>query len=123
MVGDKGPPSWTDVKGQLADLDRATLLGPLRDLYKASKDNQTFFHTRYGLGADVLRPYKATIDRWLFPDAVGNQCVSVARAKKSDRRLQEGRRPTGRTGRADGVLLRTRRQLQSGNGASGRRLF
>jgi len=76
-------PTWTDVKGRLADFDRAGLIGLVQDLYAASKDNQAFLHTRFGLGDDVLKPYKATIDRWLWPDAFKNQDTSVAKAKKA----------------------------------------
>ena len=61
-------PSWTDVKAKLASFDRLGLLGLIQDLYAAHKDNQAFLHTRFGLGADVLHPYKETLDRWLWPD-------------------------------------------------------
>ena len=54
-------PSWTDVKVKLASFDRLELLGLIQDLYAAHKDNQAFLHTRFGLGADVLQPYK---ERW-----------------------------------------------------------
>ncbi len=30
---------------------------------------------------DVLRPYKETLDRWLWPDVLRNQNTSVAKAK------------------------------------------
>lgn len=49
----------------------------------ASKDNQTFLHARFTLGGDVLKPFKVTIDRWLWPDAFKNQDTSVAKAKKA----------------------------------------
>jgi len=55
----------------------------VQDLYAAHKDNQTFLHTRFGLGEDVLEPYKETLDRWLWPDPLRNQNVSVARAKQA----------------------------------------
>ena len=32
---------------------------------------------------DVLKPYKAAIDRWLWPDVFKNQDTSVAKAKKA----------------------------------------
>lgn len=83
VAGKKGSPSWSDVKGRLTDLDRAGLVGLVQDLYAASKDNQTFLHARFGLGDDVLKPYKATIDRWLWPDVFKNQDTSVAKAKKA----------------------------------------
>lgn len=79
----RSKPGWYDVKANLADFDRAGLIGLLHDLYAASKDNQAFLHARFGLGADVLKPYKATIDRWLWPDVFKNQDTSVAKAKKA----------------------------------------
>ena len=60
--------SWSDVKASLADVDRDGLLRLVQDIYSASKDNQLFLHTRFGLGGDVLAPYKATISRWVSPD-------------------------------------------------------
>ena len=76
-------PSWTDVKAELANFDRLGLLGLIQDLYTAHKDNQTFLHARLGLGADILKPYKETLDRWLWPDVLRNQDTSVAKAKQA----------------------------------------
>jgi hypothetical protein len=45
--------------------------------------NRTFLHTRFGLGKDVLEPYKRIIDRWLWPDAFRKQDTSVAKAKQA----------------------------------------
>jgi hypothetical protein len=82
MTG-RSKPSWSDVKDKLADFDRPGLLGLVQDLYVASKDNQAFLHARLNLGEDVLKPYKETIDRWLWPDVFKNQDTSVAKAKKA----------------------------------------
>lgn len=82
MTG-RNRPTWSDVKGKLADLDRQGLIGLVQDLYAASKDNQAFLHARFALGDDVLKPYKTTIDRWLWPDVFKNQDTSVAKAKKA----------------------------------------
>lgn len=79
----KKAPSWSDVKDKLADIDRQGLIGLVQGLYAASKDNQAFLHARFGLGDDVLKPYKVTIDRWLWPDVFKNQDTSVAKAKKA----------------------------------------
>ena len=76
-------PKWADVKAKLASLDKIGLIGLVQDLYAANKDNQTFLHTRFGLGEDVLEPYKETLDRWLWPDPLRNQDVSVAKAKQA----------------------------------------
>ena len=79
----KSQPSWTDVKAKLASFDRTGLLDLIHDLYAAHKDNQTFLHTRFGLCADVLKPYKQTIDRWLWPDVLRKQDTSVNKAKQA----------------------------------------
>ena len=83
MATKKNTPSWSDVKTRLAEFDRAGLLGLIQDLYAASKDNQVFLHARLSLGSDVLKPYKATIDRWLWPDMFKKQYTSVSKAKKA----------------------------------------
>jgi hypothetical protein len=79
----KGQPKWTNVKAKLANFDRAGLLGLVQDLYAAHPDNRTFLHTRFGLGEDMLRPYKETIDGWLWPDAFSSQVPSVLKAKQA----------------------------------------
>lgn len=79
----KTSPTWSDVKGKLAEFDRAGLFGIVQDLYAVSKANQAFLHTRFDLGGDVLAPYKTIIDRWLWPDVIKNQDTSVAAAKKA----------------------------------------
>jgi hypothetical protein len=76
-------PTWTDVKAQLSRFDRPGLLGLIQDLYIAHKDNQTFLHARFGLGKDILKPYKETLDRWLWPDVLRNQDTSVVKAKQA----------------------------------------
>ena len=79
----KSQPTWTDVKAKLVDFDRAALLGLIQSLYSAHKDNQMFLHSRFGLGGDVLEPYKKIIDRWLWPDLLRNQDTSVSQAKRA----------------------------------------
>ena len=76
-------PTWSDVKAKLVGFDRAGLIGLIQDLYAASKDNQAFLHARFSLSGDVLKPYKAAIDRWLWPDVFKNQYTSVVKAKKA----------------------------------------
>jgi hypothetical protein len=83
MTVSKDRPSWTGLKAKLADLDRPGLVSLVQALYAASKDNQAFLHARFGLGEDVLKPYKATIERWISPDVYKNQDTSVAKAKKA----------------------------------------
>jgi hypothetical protein len=76
-------PTWSDVRTALLDFDRAGLRGLVQDLYTASKDNQAFLHARLGLGHDQLRPFKASISRWISPDLMKGQPISVSKAKKA----------------------------------------
>ena len=90
--------TWSDVKARLAEFDRAGLIDLVQDLYAASRDNQAFLHARFALGGDVLKPYKAAITRWLWPDMFKAQDTSVSKAKQaiSDYRKAIGR-PDGLT--------------------------
>jgi hypothetical protein len=76
-------PTWKDVKLRMQELDRGALMELIQDLYAAHKDTQVFLHARFSLGDDVLRPYKETIDRWLWPDVFKQQDTSIAKAKKA----------------------------------------
>ena len=76
-------PSWSDVKAKLAQFDRPGLVGLLGDLHSLCRENRAFLHARLGLGADPLGAYKRTISRWVYPDIIRNQDVSVAKAKKA----------------------------------------
>ncbi len=68
----------------------------IQDLYSAHKDNQSFLHARFGLSADVLKPYKETLDRWLWPDVLRNQDTSVAKAKHAvSNYIKAGGEPAG----------------------------
>jgi hypothetical protein len=79
----KVTPTWSDVKTKVADFDRARMLALVQDMYAASKENQSFLHARFGLGPDTLKPYKATIARWLWPDISKGQDTSISKAKKA----------------------------------------
>ena len=76
-------PTWNDAKAALLGFDRAGLRGLVQDLYTASKDNQAFLHARLGLGHDQLQPFKAGISRWISPDLMKGQPISVSKAKKA----------------------------------------
>jgi len=83
MTDSKKKSGWSDLKRRLADLDRTALLGLIQDLYAADRKNQLFLHARFALVEDVLGPYKAVISRWVCPDVMRNQDVSISKAKKA----------------------------------------
>jgi hypothetical protein len=76
-------PSWKAVKEALQSFDRAGLLGLVQDLYAVDGDNKAFLHARLGLGADRLASYKAVISRWICPNLMRSQSVSISKAKKA----------------------------------------
>ena len=80
----KSKPTWSDIKGKLADFDRAGLLQLVSDLYSYNKDNQTFMHARFALATNALEEYKKRISYALYPD-IGRRNVdpSVATARKA----------------------------------------
>jgi hypothetical protein len=75
-------PSWSDIKTALLDFDCAGLRGLVQDLYTANKDNQAFLHARLGLGQDQLGPFKASISRWISPDLMKGQPISVSKSQE-----------------------------------------
>ena len=79
----RAKPTWRDVKAELDGFDRAGLLGLIKDLHGASRDNEAFLFARLGLGTDPLQPYRKAISRWICPDVMKGQNVSVAKAKKA----------------------------------------
>jgi len=81
--GNTGKPTWGSLKRSLIELEKKELLGLIRDLYSASKENKAFLHARFSLGSDVLTPYKSIIRRWMCPDVMRNQDYSVSKAKKA----------------------------------------
>ncbi len=83
MSAKKPTPTWSAVNTRLSNVDHAGLICLVQDLYAASKDTRTSLHARLRLGGDALAPYKATIDRGLWPDALQQQGTSVAKAKKA----------------------------------------
>ena len=82
MSTKKSTPNWANVKAKLTDCESTSLIGLLHDLYAADKNNQVFLHARLGLG-DPLEPYKETISRWICPDVMLRQNISVSKAKKA----------------------------------------
>src|SRR6202790_4919584 len=90
-------PTRNDVKTALIDFDQVGLRGLVQDLYTASKNNQAFLHARLGLGHDPLQPFKASISRWICPDLMKGQPISVSKAKKAISDYQKA------IGRPDGM--------------------
>jgi hypothetical protein len=79
----KVTPAWNDVKARLVEFDQVHILALLHDLYASSKESQLFLQTRLGLGSDILKPYKQTISRNLWPNFSRGECISISAAKRA----------------------------------------
>ncbi len=75
--------TWKLVKGELQHLDRAGLVGLLKDLHALAPENRAFLAARFGLGPDPLAPYKTSISCWICPDLLRGQDISIKKAKKA----------------------------------------
>lgn len=76
--------SWSTLKGQLADVDRAGLMQLVGDLYAFNNDNKMFLQARFADAENVLDDYKKRISLALAPDVRRrNAKPSVATARKA----------------------------------------
>ena len=78
-------PTWSDVKAKVGEFDKAGLIQLVAELYSFHKDNQSFLHARFSLGANPLDDHRKKIAVALAPDVHGkrNGKISVAEAKKA----------------------------------------
>jgi hypothetical protein len=74
---------WSKIKSTLTRLRRDALIRLVHDLYNANVDNRAFLHARFGSAEDSLKPYMEAISRWVNPDLMSKQDVSVSMAKKA----------------------------------------
>ncbi len=54
----------------------------VRHSLQCARGQSDVLHARFGLGGDVLEPYKKIIERWLWPDVLRSQDTSVSQAKR-----------------------------------------
>lgn len=71
---------WSDVKAAINKMDGKQLLGLVSDLYRLSRENQSFLHARFGIGS-ALEPYKKTISDCMYPDM--DKPIQISKAKKA----------------------------------------
>ena len=77
-------PTWADVKAKLANVRPPGIIGPdSGSIHRPQGQSERFFTPVLDWATDVLKPYKETLDRWLWPDVLRNQDTSVAKAKQA----------------------------------------
>lgn len=75
--------AWPELKALMHGMDHKQLVGLVADMYRFSKDNQTFLHTRFGIGRDLLEPYKKMIDECMYPNVCTCNPIRISKAKKA----------------------------------------
>ena len=79
----KSNQNWSEVKSAIKDFPNNALLDIIADLYRLSKDNQQFIHTRYLSANDTLESYKEIIRKAFPVIKTGNERISLASGRKA----------------------------------------
>jgi hypothetical protein len=88
----KKPATWADVKVSLERMDRAGLLGVIRDLYEAGDLNRRFLHARFVPAAPILDEYRRLVRNAVFPDPFSQRPI---RLRDGTTTITEYKRATG----------------------------
>lgn len=77
-------PTWSQIKPQIASLEKEDLLNLIRDLYQLNADNKVMLATRFAtVSAEALaEPYKKAIRREFNPDR-GLPRLNIGEARKA----------------------------------------
>lgn len=73
----KKPASWSNVKTSLSSMDRAGLVGVIRDLYDASTANRRFLHAQFVPAAAALDEYRDLVAKAVFPDPFSQRPIRL----------------------------------------------
>ena len=83
--------SLIDVKRSIKGFKNAQLLELIGDLYRLSENNKEFFHARFSLSEDPLKPYKRIIQDAMHPDMEDNENIDMGRAEAAIKRYSKAR--------------------------------
>lgn len=75
--------TWSRVKAAMASMNEGQLVSLVADLYRLSKENQVFLHSRFSIGKDTLGPYKKIIEACMYPDIEKDKPIQISKAKKA----------------------------------------
>ena len=75
--------SWSTVKSAASELSQKELLSLVGELYRLSKDNQSFLHARFADKDAAMEDCKTLVSECLYPDVQRDRPLQVAKAKKA----------------------------------------
>jgi hypothetical protein len=84
--------TWAQVKARLDGMDRAGLLGVIRNLYEATEANRRFLHARFVPAASALEEYRRLVRTAVFPDPFSQRPIRLRDATAT---ITEYKRATG----------------------------
>ena len=84
--------SWSGVKDKLAKMDRASLVGVIKNLYEASSQNRRFLHARFAPSGAALEEYRELVSEAVYPDLLSQRPVRLRDAAAA---ITEYKRATG----------------------------
>jgi hypothetical protein len=91
-VKKRNPATWSNVKASLDSMDRAGLLGVIRDLYDASATNRRFLHARFVQAVPAIEEYRRLVRSAVFPDPFSQRPI---RLRDGTTAITEYKRATG----------------------------
>lgn len=74
--------TWSAVKSAVGNLSHKDLFSLIAEIYRLSKENQTFLNARFADAEAVLEECKVVVGDCLYPDVQRNRPLQVAKAKK-----------------------------------------
>ena len=74
-------PSWIDVKSKIKGFNKDQLVELIGELYRLSNENEEFFHVRFSLVEDPLKPFKRIIQDAVHPYLEDNEILDLERAE------------------------------------------
>ena len=75
--------TWSDVKAEIVKFDQKQLVKLVGDLFRLSKENESFLNARFAIGEDPIEPYRKTIEECMYPDIYSNKPILISKAKKA----------------------------------------
>jgi hypothetical protein len=88
----KKPESWSNVKASVSSMDRAGLVGVIRDRYESSRANRRFLRARFVPAAATLDEYRHLVASAVFPDPLSHGPIRLRDAAAA---ISDYKRSTG----------------------------
>jgi len=83
MADGKSKKGWNEVAKAISEKNPKEMVKLIKDLYSLSHENRNFVNARCLSGSEQLNPYKAIIEKSLYPDVYEKQTINLSAGKKA----------------------------------------